>query len=198
MGRLCIPRTKIYISQVPNSLFLKINTWIVAPYKKPERDLPDNEIFNNHLSMVRIRSEHAIGYLKGRLHSLKGLRVNINSRAGHLFATYWITACICIHAYAMQREAEERNDDGCADFDDPFIAEGLTSESDTDSSDRNVLSRSTRLGRGAANRLTAAKACREKLKGCLFRAKEKRREDGARRRRERYGIYSSDESESES
>jgi hypothetical protein len=45
--------------------FLKISAWVVAPYKKPERDLPDNEVFNNHVSHVCIRSEHAIGFLKG-------------------------------------------------------------------------------------------------------------------------------------
>ncbi|KIL57516.1 hypothetical protein M378DRAFT_33627, partial [Amanita muscaria Koide BX008] len=83
------------------SLISKINTWIVAPYKKPDRDIPENEVFNNHLSMLRIRSEHAIGFLKGRFHSLKGLRVYIKNEKTHKIATYWIAACIGIHAFAM-------------------------------------------------------------------------------------------------
>lgn len=32
----------------------QIQTWLIAPFKRPERDEPDNEIFNNHVSMVRI------------------------------------------------------------------------------------------------------------------------------------------------
>jgi hypothetical protein len=48
----------------------QIDNWVVAPYKKPERDYPDNEAFNKQVSMLRIRSEHAIGFLKGRFQSL--------------------------------------------------------------------------------------------------------------------------------
>ena len=55
----------------------------MAPYKKPERDLPDNEFYNNHVSMVRIRSEHAIGFLKGRFASLKHLRIHIKNKTSH-------------------------------------------------------------------------------------------------------------------
>jgi hypothetical protein len=54
--------------------------------------------------MVRIRSEHAIGFLKGRFQSLKNLRVSIKDEKTHKFATYWIAACIGVHAFAMQRE----------------------------------------------------------------------------------------------
>lgn len=54
----------------------------------PEREEPDNRVFNNHVSMVHIRSEHAIGYLKGRFHSLKGIRVKIHDKATHRIATY--------------------------------------------------------------------------------------------------------------
>ncbi|KDQ52058.1 hypothetical protein JAAARDRAFT_91379, partial [Jaapia argillacea MUCL 33604] len=107
-------------------------TWMVSPYKKPERDLPNNEVFNNHVSMVRIRSEHAIGFLKGHFQSLKSLRVNIKDETSHKFATYWVIACIAVHAYAMQCEDEEREDDSDAVDADPFIAEGLSSLSDSD------------------------------------------------------------------
>ncbi|KJA25910.1 hypothetical protein HYPSUDRAFT_100788, partial [Hypholoma sublateritium FD-334 SS-4] len=87
-----------------------IQTWVMAPYKKPESDLPDNGIYNNHVSMLRIRSEHAIGFLKGRFQSLKDLRVAIKDENSHKFATYWVVACIGIHSFAMTCEAEEKGD----------------------------------------------------------------------------------------
>ena len=121
--------------------------------------------------MVRIWSEHAISFLKSRFHLLKHLRLQISDESSHRFATYWIAACIGIHAFVMQCEDEER-DDANSNFEDPFIAEGL-SPSDSDSDD----SAPQRLPRGNASqhRLYAAKAKREKLKQALFRAKEKRR-----------------------
>jgi hypothetical protein len=112
---------------------LKISKWIVAPYKRPERDLPENDVFNNHVSMLRIRSEHAIGFLKGRFHSLKNLRIAIKDGNGHKVATYWVATCVAVHAFAMQCEAEERSDDESeAVMQDPFIMEGLSSDSDSD------------------------------------------------------------------
>jgi hypothetical protein len=74
-------------------LSLQIEEWLVAPYKKPQRDLPDNNEFNNHLSMVRIRSEHCIGFAKGRFPSLKDLRISIKNEKTHKFATLWGVAC---------------------------------------------------------------------------------------------------------
>jgi hypothetical protein len=109
----------------------------MAPYKKPEHDLPDNTAFNNHLSMVCIRSENAIGFLKGRFHSLKRLCINIRNEKSHKLATYWIAACIGLHSFAMQCEDEEDPDRDTTNIGthDPFIDEGLSSSSE---SDRNV------------------------------------------------------------
>jgi hypothetical protein len=128
--------------------------WIIAPYKKPERDLPDNERFNNHLSMVCIRSEHAIGFLKGQFHSLKSLRVRIKDQKSHKFATYWIAACVGLHTFAMMCEDEEdpERDTLGVDRRDPFIDEGLSSPSD---SDRNIQPHPQRASTG---HLQAAKA----------------------------------------
>ncbi|CAK5275896.1 unnamed protein product [Mycena citricolor] len=110
-----------------------IDTWITAPYKKPERDLPDNEVFNNHVSMLRIRSEHAIGFLKGRFHSLKHLRVRIMDAATHKLATYWVAACIGIHNFALRSEENKRGgEDPDSDDPDPFIGEGLVDDSASD------------------------------------------------------------------
>ena len=154
-----------------DNVAFQLKTWVVSPYKKPERDIPKNEEFNNHLSMVRIHSEHAIGFLKGRFHSLKHLRLRISDKRSHKFATYWIAACIGIHAFAMQCKAEEREDEG-SDFEDPFIAEGLLSSS----SDSDLPAQPAR-GNINQHRLHAAKAKREKLKRALFHAKEKQRRD---------------------
>jgi len=83
--------------------------------------------------MVCIRSEHAIGFLKGHFQSLKNLWVSINSKKGHILTTYWVAACIWIHSFAMQCKEKERslkNSDLGANFEDPFIAEDLSLSSD--------------------------------------------------------------------
>ncbi len=84
--------------------------------------------FNNHVSMLRIRSEHAIGYLKGRFQSMKNLRINIRDEATHKIATYWILGCIAVHSFAMQQEEKEKDTDesDCAYWD--FIQEGLSED----------------------------------------------------------------------
>ena len=70
--------------------------------------------------MIRIRSEHAIGFLKGRFQSLKELCLEICDDRSHKFATYWIAACVGIHSFAMQCEADERGGDH-SDADEDFI-----------------------------------------------------------------------------
>lgn len=137
--------------------------------------------------MVRIRSEHAIGFLKGRFQSLKSLRVNIKNEKTHKFATYWVAACIGVHAYAMQCEDEERgtgSDDEAA-MADPFILEGLSSSSDSSANEAPQI-----RGRGNQTRLQTGKAKRESLKQALFKAKERRVRRRERRRREQLGISS--------
>lgn len=167
---------------------IQIATWITAPYKKPERDLPDNERFNNHVSMIRIRSEHAIGYLKGRFQSLKELRIRITDKKSHKFATYWVAACIAVHNFALRCEAEERviagDEDTLNSFDgDAFIYEGLE-DAFGPSGTAAAASRESReqgasyegVGGGAAAvRLARGKARREELKLALFRSQEQRR-----------------------
>lgn len=108
--------------------FDQIDDWIVSPYKSPEKECNDNEIFNNYVSMVHVHSEHAIGYLKGHFQSLKCMQVTIKDEATHKFATYWATACIVLHSFTMQRKAEERGDDDNSSDMDPFVALGLSSD----------------------------------------------------------------------
>jgi hypothetical protein len=71
---------------------------------RPEKDDPDNAKFNYHVSAVCIRSEHCVGFVKGRWSSLKGLRVAINGEKGLQYASLWIVACINLHAFAMKHE----------------------------------------------------------------------------------------------
>lgn len=157
---------------------------MVAPYKKPYSLLPGNEEFNNHVSMVRIRSEHAIGFLKGRFHSLKGLRVNIKDEKTHKLATYWVAACVGVHSFAMQSEAEERGPDSDEEavMADPFIREGLSSSSDSDAN--------AALAPAGVQSVHPGKAKREDLKRRLFKAKDRRKRHRARRQRMELGMSS--------
>jgi hypothetical protein len=145
----------------------KIQVWLVAPYKMPDADEPENRRFNNHVSMVRIRSEHAIGFLKGRFQSLKHLRVSITDEGSHIFATYWIAACIGLHSFVMQCEDDENPDRDTTNpgTRDRFIDEGLSSD---ESSDDDSNSRGThRIW--TTQQLQKAKEKRERLKRRLFR-----------------------------
>ena len=178
MGRLSIPSKLHYLVSCTLCQFdvthalVQIETWVVAPYKKPERDLPDNHFFNNHVSMVRIRSEHAIGYLKGRFQSLKGLRIQIEDEDAHKFATYWVLACVAVHNFALECEAQERSDDSADE--DPFIQEGLSSSSSESSSDASSLRHANLRGRQRQRARDAARARREELKEALLQAKGRR------------------------
>lgn len=196
MGGLCLSGECKFTGKTQNySLEIaQIKTWVVAPYKKPLRDLPENQVFNNHVSMLRIRSEHAIGFLKGRFQSLKSLRINIRNEATHKFATYWVVACIAVHSFAMQCEADEKESD---DSDDnfnmwDFIEAGLSShESDDESESVPIPERTQMDERGLAD----AKLWREKLKERLFQAKDRNQRRRQRVRRH-YGVVLTDSGES--
>lgn len=118
------------------------------------------------MSMVRIRSEHAIGFLKGRFQSLKSLRVLILNGKSHKFATYWVAACIGIHNFALKCEEEEQAADEDA-ADDPFVADGMSEEEENDQDILQPVSQTTRSRR----RLQSGKAKRQQLKEAWFRAK---------------------------
>jgi hypothetical protein len=150
---------------------------VVCPYKKPESEAPENTPFNNQVSMLRIRSEHAIGFLKGRFQSLKGLRVSINDEKSHKYATYWAMCCISLHNVAMAHEAASKSH-GSDSNSDPFVLEGLSS-SGSDSAPENVSTqRQAPAVAGSGSRtatLAAARAHREELKHQLFAARERRK-----------------------
>ena len=87
-----------------------IETWCMIPYKKPLSEIRENRIFNLNLSRIRIKSEHAIGYLKGRFQSLKELRIQIHGPEDVTFAMAWVNACIVLHSFCLDDELEVQRD----------------------------------------------------------------------------------------
>ncbi|KAL1726521.1 hypothetical protein EV714DRAFT_192258, partial [Schizophyllum commune] len=63
----------------------------------PEKETPENATYNYHVSRVRVRSEHCVGFLKCRWSSLKGLRVAVDATKGLIYASVWATTCIHLH-----------------------------------------------------------------------------------------------------
>ncbi|KAF9235925.1 hypothetical protein BU15DRAFT_18629, partial [Melanogaster broomeanus] len=57
--------------------------------------------YNYYVSKVHIRSEHAIGYLKGTWQSLRGLRVRLDHEAHIQYACLWIITCIHLHSFTL-------------------------------------------------------------------------------------------------
>ena len=116
-----------------------------------------------------MQSEHAIGFLKGRFHSLKNLRLNIQDADSHRIATFWVAACVGLHSFAMECEKEECGDDEDWDFAaDPFIMEGLSDSS----SDEEVAAP---IGeRPSVTRLRQGREKRAKLKRRSLRFREQR------------------------
>jgi hypothetical protein len=151
----------------------------VAPYRAPERSLKKNAEFNLHVSRLRIRSEHAIGFLKGRFPSLKGLRLQINNACMHRIATYWISACIAVHMFAFRIEREECGNDDGESYLDQFLEEDNTSSSPTpppgdsglDSNSDGTHEQTRDRGRA----LRAAKKFRSSLRHRLLRVLERKR-----------------------
>lgn len=71
---------------------------------RPEKDLPENHEYNYNVSAVRIRSEHCVGWLKGRFPCMKGLRLRIDEEAHVQYASLWLQGCILIHNFAVRAE----------------------------------------------------------------------------------------------
>jgi hypothetical protein len=129
----------------------------MTPYKKPAAYKSDNKIFNYWVSHVRIRSEHAVGHLKGRFQSLKGLRQQIKSSEDHRKAVEWIRACLVIHTLIHHIEADSFD----SDWQEELIEQGLSS-----SSSESAASSSSDAGTGL--RVTAGERKRRAIKKDLF------------------------------
>ena len=126
-----------------------LDRWCITPYKRPLAALPENKTFNYHLSrvcylfipsgillsvfkQVRVKSEHAMGYLKGRFSSLRGLRQQIRDATDHKRALAWVKTCIIIHTLvSFIEEGDEDND-----FIDELMREGAEAAGDVIGQDR--------------------------------------------------------------
>ncbi|KAF7300775.1 DDE Tnp4 domain-containing protein [Mycena kentingensis (nom. inval.)] len=114
-----------FIALLPNGEWIwadsayPLQFWLMAPYKAPIKFQDRNEAFNYYVANVRVRSEHAVGYLKGRFSSLRGLRIRIDDQDSIGFATYWVIACMVVHNFAMVHERDINMDT------DTFFLEGL-------------------------------------------------------------------------
>ena len=82
----------------------------------------------DHLSIVgqvRVKSEHAMGYLKGRFSSLRGLRQQIDDATDHKHALAWVKTCVIIHTLVSFIEGDE---DG--EFVTELVREGTDARGD--------------------------------------------------------------------
>ncbi|KAF8584917.1 hypothetical protein K439DRAFT_1616390 [Ramaria rubella] len=84
-----------------------LQTWCQAPYKRPDKDIPENGHYNYYVSRVCVRSKQCVGFLKGRWSSLHGLRLHIDNPTHIQFAVIWVTTCIVLHNFALLHEAKE-------------------------------------------------------------------------------------------
>jgi hypothetical protein len=75
---------------------------------RPEKNTQENTTFNYYVSNIRIRSEHCIGFLKGRFQSLRDLHIRINTEKNMKFAALWVTTCIAVHSFAMDHEDDSK------------------------------------------------------------------------------------------
>ena len=73
-------------------------------FYSPEKSIPENSDYNQAVSRVRIRSEHCVGYLKGRWSSLCGLRLRIDHQDAKELTSLWVMTCIHLHNFAIAYE----------------------------------------------------------------------------------------------
>ena len=139
-----------------------LHDWLMIPYKKPHNRSVSNRDFNYNLSRIRIRSEHAIGYLKGRFQFLKELRIAIHTEQDIVYVAAWINACIILHAFAIDEEELSK------DFEeDGYLFEHAYNEVDRileESMEEETAQNSTRVRNQA---LAAGKAARLRLQSYL-------------------------------
>jgi hypothetical protein len=70
---------------------------VIPAYRGGAARESENARFNYLHSTVRVAAEHAIGQLKGRFGSLRGLRVWICDKKSHEKAIRWVEACFVLH-----------------------------------------------------------------------------------------------------
>ena len=80
-------------------------SWLIAivPFKKPAALEPDNTLYCYIDSRKRVEVEHAIGELKGRFQSLRGMRVNLVTQGNYRALLDWVDACCVLHNWLLER-----------------------------------------------------------------------------------------------
>jgi DDE superfamily endonuclease len=79
----------------------------IPVHKEPASLIPRNAVFDRYVSRLRVRSEHAMGALKGRFQCLRGLRLQINSKSDHVAACRWVTITIILHNIIVDLEGNK-------------------------------------------------------------------------------------------
>jgi hypothetical protein len=79
---------------------------VVSPYgHSASLASSDFRLFNKAVSNIRIRSEHAIGYLKGRFQALKGIRHPVKDSDTHTTTCKAIISMMVAHSIALGYDA---------------------------------------------------------------------------------------------
>jgi hypothetical protein len=106
---------------------------------------------------VRVKSEHAMGYLKGRFSSLRGLRQQIDDVTDHKCALAWVKTCIIIHTLvSFIEEGDEDNE-----FMTELVREGMDAPGD-------VIGQANREPSSDMQRETQGQSKHTELKRMLF------------------------------
>ena len=77
-------------------------------------------LLHSSSKQVRVKSEHAMSYLKGQFSSLRGLHQQIDDATDHKQALAWVKTCIVIHTLICFVEEGDEDDE----FLDELVREG--------------------------------------------------------------------------
>jgi len=103
---------------------MNYSAWVIGPFLKPECTTSDRRNFNYQLARLRVRSEHAIGMLKGRFSSLKELRLRLNGEKDYDSATSWVLVCCIFHNICRQHDDLELETTDAVGPNDPWVEPG--------------------------------------------------------------------------
>lgn len=85
---------------------------VIPQFKRPYTDRQPYRDYVRRHGCVRIDAEHGFGMLKGRLQSLSGLRVKIETKECYEFACRWIVACCVLHNMWLHNQDTWTENDG--------------------------------------------------------------------------------------
>ena len=80
---------------------------IMTPFKTPSSLRPENVAFNQILSSVRVKVEHAIGFCKIYFKVLHGARRRIREKESAHEAVFWVKACVILHNMLLKLDEWE-------------------------------------------------------------------------------------------